>query len=474
MTATTILLSPISPAKGALDLRRHLQVLRWWKEVGKLLQAASPIVLIGILNMAMSIADVVMLGRHDPQGLATVVVVSDLYSIVFNFSAGFAGVVTPQVAAALGARVRWQICSIVRRTLVLVLLLGAAGGLLILGSPRLLEAFGMRQFASAYAYAAFMAGTYVFMLLFALARAVLSAMGRPAAALLAICAALPVKIAANYALIFGAWGAPALGVAGAGLASLIVAALMGGSLLLYLFRSRTFAEFDAVVPGDPVALPAFRSLATSGLLLGLTAVAETGVFLASTILVGLFAAHDLIVHTLVFRAVAAFYLVIAAVGQAVTIRMAYLHARSAITLQVHASRAATSCSLALIALILSVLVLGADPLGSLLAQTIATDADLSAPTTGLLRIAGLTLAALVPSHMIAAVLRARHDVGVPTGLVLVCYWGLALSVMLVLCNLGFGARGAWYSLLLGALASSACFSIYYFTRSNRTSLAVAN
>jgi MATE family multidrug resistance protein len=460
-------ISALQAPSGAFRFWPAQTRVRLWRgELGTLLAAASPIVLIGILGMAMSIADVVMLGRFDPEGLATTVVVSDLYSIIFNFSAGFAGVVTPQVATALGARVRWQVCTIVRRTLLLVLMLGIAGATLILCSSWLLAAAGVQQSATGGAYAACMAGTYLFMVLFALVRAVLSAMGRPGAAMLAISAALPVKICANYIFISGAWGMPALGATGAGLASFLVAVLMGGSLLSYLWFSKSFAEFD-YLPEDAFEMPSTfvipgaRVLAASGALLGLTAVAETGVFLASTIVVGMFAASDLIAHALAFRALATGYLLIAAIGQAVTMRVAYLAARSARGLERHAVQAIVCFGLALIAVILLVMVAAAAPLGRFLASTIDGGGHLAAPTADLLRIAGLTLAALVPAHMITALLRARQRVGIPTGVLLVCYWGLALGGMLLACKAGFGAWGTWTSLLLGAVASSLVFAVYF-------------
>jgi MATE family multidrug resistance protein len=311
-----------------------------------------------------------------------------------------------------------------------------------------------------------MAGTYVFMVLFALIRAVLSSMGRPGFALLAIVAALPLKAAANWAFIYGAWGAPALGVAGAGLASLVVAALMGGSLTVYILTSPSFAEFE---DPEPVSLDLRElwQLARSGFLLGLVAVSETGVFLVSTIVVGLFAPSDLIVHALTFRLIAVCYLFVIGIGQAVTIRMAYLHARAARSLEVHAERAILSCGLALIAFVLVLLVIGAAPLGQLLATTVEADAGLAERISALLRIAGPTLAAVTPAHMITALLRARGDVVVPTGFTMVSYWGIALTGMLLLAAVGQGAQGVWLSLLLGASTSSACFSAYLWKRRTR-------
>lgn len=463
------------PRWGSIDLSRRIQLLRCWTELTGLLVTASPIVLIGLLTMTMSIVDVVMLGRYDAEGLAAAVVVSDLYSIVFNFTAGFAGVVTPQVAAAIGARVRWHVCTIVRRTLLLVLLLGVLGAGAIFFSARLLEGLGVRHADAAGTYAALMAGTYLFMLLFALARAVLSAMGRPRFALLAIAAALPIKVAANFAFIYGAWGAPELGVAGAGLASLAVAVLMGGSLTLYLFLSPSFAEFDDL-ERTPFDLKQLWQLARSGLLMGLIAVSETGVFLASTIVVGIFAPHELVVHAVTFRLMAVGYLFVVGIGQAVTIRMAYLHARAARSLEVHARRAIASCSLALAAIVLGLLVPGAAPLGRLLAATVATDAEpagLAGRIAGLLPIAGPTLAAMIPAHMITALLRARDDVIVPAGFTMASYWGIGLTAMLLLAAAGRGAEGVWLSLLGGAALSSASFCAYLWTLKGRAATRAA-
>jgi MATE family multidrug resistance protein len=440
-------------------VRSRIDFLRWRSEFMTLLLAASPIVFIGLLSMAMSIIDIITLGRYDADGLATVVVVSDLYSIILNFSAGFAGVVTPRVATAIGAGVRWHVCTIVRRTLLLVLLLGAVGASILIFSGRILDVLGIKHSPVAESYASFMAGTYLFMLLFALGRAVLSAMGRPRFAVLAIVAALPLKAAANHVFINGAWGVPEMGVAGAGLASLMVALLMGGSLTLYLLVSPSFAEFDDPEP-IPLTLLELWQLARPGVAMGLVAVSETGVFLASTLVVGIFAREDLLAHVLAFRSIAICYLFVASIGQAATIRLAFLHGSASRSLQVHANRAIATCSIILVALALVVLILGAAPLSQLLGSTVEAEADLTNRIAVLLRIAGLTLAALIPAHIITALLRALGDVGAPTAFTMASYWVLGLTVMLLLSTAGFGAQGVWLSLFLGASVCSLCSAAY--------------
>lgn len=122
----------------------RLHMLRARVEGGHLVAAASPVALLGLLNMALGLTDMVMVGRFDPEGLAAIVVIGDLHSIVFNFTAGFAGLVAPHVATAIGARVPWQVCTIVQRLVVLVAALALGGAMLIWNAAAILESLGVR------------------------------------------------------------------------------------------------------------------------------------------------------------------------------------------------------------------------------------------------------------------------------------------------------------------------------------------
>jgi Na+-driven multidrug efflux pump len=206
----------------------------------------------------------------------------------------------------------------------------------------------------------------------------------------------------------GTFGMTGLGPAGAGLASLVVAIGMGGSVTAYLFLSRSFDGYPAPPDTervlDPVELLRFGRSAG---LMGAGAVAETGVFLGSTLLVGAVAAPMLVAHTLAFRVVGASYLILAAIGQATTIRTAYLASRRS-PREGHARAAIASCGSALMILLAALFILGAKEVARLAAATIGSaDARLVTATTGLLPLAGGALALAVPVHLACAVLRAR-------------------------------------------------------------------
>jgi MATE family multidrug resistance protein len=459
-----IAIRPHAPLGALFDLaairrsRARVQFTRVGQEVRQLVRIASPIAAIGVMNMLLALTDVIMIGRLDPTGLAAIVIVSDFYSILFNFTVGFSAIVAPAAAAAIGAGVSWRVCTIVQRVTLLVCILAAAAATAVWFTPDILRRSGLRLDApdTTGAYAHYMAGAFVLLVLFAMARHVLSATGRSRFAVLAIAAALPVNAILNHVFMAGAFGIEGIGAAGAGLASLVVALGLGGSAAAYLFLSRSFDGFRAPPYTERVLAPReLLRLARPAALMGLGAVAETGVFLLSTMVVGLIAPGMLVAHTLAFRAMGACYLLLAGIGQAATIRVAYLSRRGMPLLEAYACTAIISCGAALISLL--VLAFGAAPrqIAGLMALTIGSDDPaLLAETMRLVPLAGLALAAAVPAHIICATLKAQGKALAALALLAVGHWGVGLTTMLACSWADFGATGVWVALTLGALAAS--------------------
>ncbi|AZQ65936.1 hypothetical protein EF888_01605 [Silicimonas algicola] len=436
----------------------RVQVLRATVEGRLLIAAASPVAVLGLLNMALGLTDMVMVGRFDPQGLAAILAVGDLQSIVFNFSAGFAGLVAPHVAAAIGARVAWQVCTIVQRVAVLVATLALLCVALIWNSAAILEAAGVHfdQPQVTRDYARYMAGAYAFMVLFAFGRHALTALGRSRFAICVILLALPLNATANQVFMEGAFGWPGLGAAGAGLASFVVAAGMGGSVMVYLFMSPSFGRYRTPVMPPIFVLPEILTLLRPALLMGLAAVAETGPFLCATLLIGAVAAEDLMAHGLAFRAMAVCYLLLAGLGQAVTLRIAYLRGRSTSRREAHALSTARLFGAALMAGILVLFCLNPEIVAWAAARSIgSTDPKLIADTSALLPLTGFALTAAVPAHLGCAVLRARGEALSALVAFAVGHSCVGLVAMAAFGAAGFGADGIWSGLFLGVGSGSA-------------------
>ena len=203
-------------------------------------------------------------------------------------------------------------------------------------------------------------------------------------------------------------------------------------------------------------LSELQALVRPAALMGLAAIAETGPFLGATILVGIVATEDLLAHGLAFRAMAVCYLLLAGLGQAVTLRIAYLRGRSACRREAHALRITAMLGLALIAGILVLFGFNSDSIARSAANGVGSvDAALIAKAAALLPLAGLSLAAAVPAHLVAAVLRARGQAFAALVVFAIGHGGVGLLSMAALGMAGFGAAGIWSGLALGATVGSA-------------------
>jgi multidrug resistance protein, MATE family len=150
------------------------------------------------------------------------------------------------------------------------------------------------------------------------------------------------------------------------------------------------------------------------------------------------------------------YLMLAALGQAVTLRIAYLEGRGDRRRKGHAGRAISGCGLALMLGLAVAFVFGNESIARLAAASIGeSDAALIARTAALAPFAGLALAAAVPAHVVCAWLRAQGRTAEPLALLVAGHWGIGLVAMLLLARAGFGAEGIWLGLGLGAAAASA-------------------
>ena len=134
-----------------------------------------------------------------------------------------------------------------------------------------------------------------------------------------------VNIAVNWALIFGNWGFPELGAQGAAVATVLVQVL---SLRCWrpmprcsrdCGRYRLFQRFWRT---DPVAM---RQVFRLGWPIGLTGMAEGGLFQASALMMGWIGTVQLAAHGIALEAAAVAFMMHVGLSSAATIRVAGFH-----------------------------------------------------------------------------------------------------------------------------------------------------
>jgi multidrug resistance protein, MATE family len=439
-------------------------------EMRALGRLAAPMMLTGILNMVLSLTDTAMMGWLDPLALAGGVLVSDFYSFAFYFAASAVSAVAPLSASAIGARSTARAGVVVGQGFWMILMLGAIGYALVSNVVPLLSMIGVavpRPEATAQ-YAHMMGGAFALMLLFAWGRSALAALGCARISMMILIAALPLNAAGNYVLMYGVFGLPEMGLAGAGASSVLVALFAGSTTVAYLLaapRLREYRVARGAMRLDPAILV---QLLKTGMMIAVASVAETGVFLLSTIVVGLVDPQALAAHAIVFRSLGLGYSITVGFGQAVTIKIA---------MAVGASNARTARRVTEVAWLVAAAAAGMIVLVYLGASQIAglffsiedeIGRALLANVQTLLPLTGASLAALVISSTLFAILRGHADVRTPAVLALVGYWVVGFGTMALLAgSAGIGAPGIWTALIAGPVAA-ALGCVVYMARGTST------
>ncbi|MCF6443891.1 MATE family efflux transporter [Nereida sp. MMG025] len=421
-----------------------------------LLKLGLPLVGSLLASFVLGLTDTIMLGWYSVEALAGVTIAGSFFMTLVIIGSGFSMAVTPVVAAAAEQGDDTQIRRTTRMGLWLSVLFGAA----IMGplwwSEGWLIAIGQEPQVAALAQDYLrIAGWGIFpALLVRTLTAYLAAMERTQPILWATLAAAVVNIGLNYALIFGNFGAPEMGVRGAALASGII---QFGLLVFFAWYAQKVmpehALFQNIWRRDTQA---FAHIFQLGWPIALTNLAETGLFTASAVLMGWLGTLPLAAHGIALQVATATFMIHLGLSQATTVRAGRaLGRRDADGLALGGKVAiGTSLGVSVMAVAVFIAVPGA---------LVGLFLDPNDPMRDAILPIGITLIYMAALFQFAdglqvialGLLRGVQDTRAPMWMAAVSYWGLGLPASYLLAfTLGLGAVGVWLGLVVGLLAAA--------------------
>lgn len=295
------------------------------------------------------------------------------------------------------------------------------------------------------------------MLLSSVLRNFVSALGRPIFATAITGLGIFVNAIANYAFIFGELGAPAMGLAGAAVATIITAFFTLGAYVLAIRldpRLHRYRVFGRLWSPDWARL---KQIARIGTPIALTITAEAGIFGAAAFLMGRFGAAELAGHTVALQLASLAFQVPFGVGQAAAIRVGYhFGARDPLGAG-RAGWVALAIGAGFMSLTAGAMILAPE---WLLRIYVDPDAAANAALVGF-ALQYLVLAAIFQladgvQAVAAGALRGLQDTRVPMWIAIFSYWlpGIGLSL-----GLGFftplEGTGVWIGLATGLFFAAA-------------------
>ena len=427
-----------------------------------------PLVGSHLAQFAVQMVDTIMLGWYDTTALAASVLATSFFFVVFIMGAGFSFAVMPMVAEAAASDNSTRIRRVTRMGLWLSVLYALLFLPLMVWSDPLLRSLGQDPELSALAQEYLrIAGFGLFpALLVMVIKSYLAALERTGVVLWVTIMAVFLNVLVNYALIFGNLGMPELGLRGAAIASVISQALTLGVLSLYVVRgpaTREHVLFQRIWRPDPEA---FREVFRLGWPIGLTNLAESGMFSASALIIGLIGTLPLAAHGIALQITAATFMIHVGLSQAATVRAGRamgrkdwsglaVGAQAVVLLSFGAVVLATIAFLAVPDLLMT---------GFLDPESADRDAVLAIGAS-LLAVAALFQLVDAGQVMALGLLRGMQDTRWPMYAAAISYWGLGIPASYVLgVMLGFGGVGVWLGLVIGLLFASAALWWRYVHR----------
>ncbi|QKG71119.1 MATE family efflux transporter [Erythrobacter mangrovi] len=299
----------------------------WRDELRETFRLAWPLALANLLQMLVHAVDVIFVARLGEQELAASALGVALFGLTMWAFTGLVGMVAALIAEELGRR-RHSVRE-VRRSVRMALWLAVASG--IIGMAICWYGGDLLRLAGQDAALAARAGTFLQIIMFAMIpmigssvlRNFVSALGRPVFATSITGVALVVSVVANYAFVFGNFGAPAMGLEGSALASVVTSLVQFASYLVAIYTDRRLRRYRIFGNWWRPEWPRLRELVALGGPVMIIIIAEAGLFSGAALLMGWIGPAQLAGHTIALQIAALAFQIPFGLGQAATIRVGY-------------------------------------------------------------------------------------------------------------------------------------------------------
>jgi multidrug resistance protein, MATE family len=292
-------------------------------ELRPMLALAMPVVTAELAWVTMGIVDTIMVGGLGPNAIGAVGLASMLFFAVAVFAMGLLLGLDPLVAQAFGARRldechRWLVDGLWLSVLVTLPMMGV-----VFAMHATLGRWGLPPgvLELARPYLAILTWSLAPLLCYVAFRRYLQAMNVVRPVMFALVAANLVNGVANWILIYGHFGAPAMGVRGSAYATLAARIFMAAWLLVVIVRHEAHVtpRLRDTPPG--LELSRVRRLFVLGFPAAGQVVLEVGVFTAATALAGRVSANALAAHQIALNLAALTFMVPLGVASAAAVRV---------------------------------------------------------------------------------------------------------------------------------------------------------
>lgn len=451
-----------------MHLRFARTLRRWMREVRPTSSLALPIMAGMVAHMLMGLADTIMVGRVGVVPLAAAAFVNAVTHLPLVFAIGLLSSIAVLTSQSFGARQAAETGEILRHGLVVAMAAGvltAAGAvclrpfLHVLGQPP-------EVIAAAGRYLVLFGASMLPALVAQAFKQFSEALNRPWMPTFILLGGALLNVLLNWILIYGNWGAPALGLEGAGWATLIARLVMAICLIGYVVRAPALQAFQPVRWRAALSRKRFQRLLNLGWPVAAQHLLEVSAFVFAALMMGWIGAEAIASHQIAITCAATTFMLPLGLGMAVCIRVGHAWGAGHYNRMRRIGFVGLGMAASIMVLFGVIFIIAGEPLARLF---------VSAPivvqlTAQLLFVAAIFQVADGVQVVAISALRGLTDVRVPALIAALAYWIIAVPLGYSLAFLArWGAVGIWIGLAIGLGAAAVGLS----WRFHRKSLGIA-
>ena len=407
---------------------------------------AAPIVLINVGLQAMGVVDAIMVGRLGGAAIAAVALGNFYVFNVCIFGVGLLFALDPVVSQALGAGAHDNAARGIQRGFVMALFIAVVVTLLLLPAAPVLRALGQPEevVVETGVYVHHRALGMLPYFLFIAMRQALQALGTTRPVVLAVLLANVVNAFANWVLVYGHLGAPALAVGGSGYATALATGVMAA--LLWAFSAPTLRAYVRPWRAEAMQWGPLRRTLVIGVPIGTQFFFESFAFGLTALFMGWMSTASLAGHEIALNMAALTFMVPLGISGAAAAVVGRAIGRGDMVAARRDATAAIACGVGFMCLTAVVFLVAPE----WLATRYTADRSTVAIAVALIPLAGTFQVFDGLQAVTSGVLRGTGDTRVPAVLHMVAFWGVGVPLS---AYLGFRTplreRGLWIGLVAG-------------------------
>lgn len=440
------------------------------RELAATARLAGPLIGGQLTMVGMTTIDTVMAGRLDAVALGAVAVGSSVWASIMLFATGVLMVLAPSIAQAEGAGESHRVAPLTRQTFWVALVLAALAVLVAANMRPLLELLRVDPalVAPAAAYLRALCWGVPAWAAYTVLRTMSEGLGATRPTLYFGLLGLAVNVPADWALMYGKLGLPALGAEGCGLATAAVWCFQAVGMAVFVARRPLYRHLELFARLEPPDREAIGRILALGLPVGIMWLMEVSMFTMVALLIGTMGTVMVAGHQVTINFAAFTFMVPLGLSMATSVRVGNAVGRRdppGVRLAARAGFALALCSQTVSA---SLMLLVPERI----AGVYTADPEVIAIAVQLLFLAAVFQLSDGIQVSAAGVLRGLNDTRVPMLITVVAYWlvGLPLGAVLAF-RFGLAARGMWIGLIAGLTAAAILLALRYRALSARLAAA---